>query len=483
MRILITGATGYIGKRLISVLLKEGHTLVCTYRGDQTRTNRLTVNDNIQWIKYDFLDRDRMVEHTLSCDVAYYLIHAMRSHNKDFEQLEMEMTKHFLELTDQLGVTKIIYLSGIVNSKQKLSPHFRSRWNVEKILRQGSTPVITLRAGIIVGSGSASFEIIRDLVEKLPIMIAPKWLNTKCQPISIRDVLYYLAKVVKLHSNESISFDIGGPEVLTYKEMLSQYAEVRKLSRWICTIPVMTPKLSSYWLYFITSTSYNLAINLVESMKIDVVCENHQIVKLFPNQLLSFKQAVSLSLNRYKKNSVVSKWTDAHLFNHIYQTIDKENLHETYGGYQQLFKREISLDQKKTIKNRIWSIGGERGWYYGTKLWRFRAIIDKLVGGVGNRKRNNESLLKKGEALDMWRIIDIKDNPPMLLLQAEAKLPGKAYLQFEIEENNQRYYYTQKNIFYPHGLWGRIYWKVLSPIHYWLFRGMGKKICSKKRML
>ena len=177
---------------------------------------------------------------------------------------------------------------------------------------------------------------------------------------------------------------------------------------------------------------------------------------------------------------MVSKWTDAHLFNHIYQTIDKENLHETYGGYQQLFKREISLEQKETIINRIWSIGGERGWYYGTKVWKYRALIDKLVGGVGNRKRNNESVLKKGEALDMWRIIDIKDNPPMLLLQAEAKLPGKAYLQFEIEESNGQYYYIQKNMFYPHGLWGRIYWKLLYPIHTWLFEGMALKISSKE---
>ncbi|QZT37482.1 SDR family oxidoreductase [Halosquirtibacter xylanolyticus] len=479
MRVLITGATGYIGKRLINVLLKEGHQLYCTHRGHNEMIEELTQTDNLKWIKHDFLDDETGLHNQFQCDVAYYLIHAMKSSNKGFESLEIQMTKNFLLLVNSIGVSKIIYLSGIVNTQQTLSPHFRSRFTVEKILNNGNIPVITLRAGIIVGSGSASFEIIRDLVEKLPIMVAPKWLLTRCQPISIRDVLFYLAQVIHLYPDRSIHFDIGGPEVLTYKQMLIQYAEVRSLHRYILTLPVMTPRLSSYWLYFVTSTSYNLAINLVESMKIDVVCHEENIKELFPSRLLTYKEAVKFSLSHYDGNDVVSKWSDAHLLSNIYDAISEEKRTAPYGAYQQLFKKEITKEEISNITEKIWAIGGENGWYYGTILWRLRAFLDKLVGGVGYRKRNNKSTLNKGEALDFWRIIEADKDKPMLTLIAEMKLPGTAMLKLYITYHNNNYYFIQNALFYPHGLWGRIYWWLLYPVHVWIFKGMARKICAQ----
>ncbi|MDC1106449.1 SDR family oxidoreductase [Prolixibacteraceae bacterium] len=477
MRILITGATGYIGKRLINVLLKEGHQLFCTYRGQNDLTEQLPLSDNLKWIMYDFLNPNEEKTTSFECDIAYYLIHAMKSSNKNFESLEVKMTKNFLELTRKIGVSKIIYLSGIVNTEQDLSPHFRSRFAVENILNSNKIPVITLRAGIIVGSGSASFEIIRDLVEKLPVMVAPRWLLTKCQPISIRDVLFYLTKVIHLSIETSTHYDIGGPEILTYKQMLFQYAKIRNLKRYILTLPVMTPRLSSYWLYFVTSTSYNLAINLVKSMKIDVVCNDNKIVELYPTRLLTYKEAVEFSISHYNDNDVISKWSDSHLFENIYIAISQEEDKAPYGAYQQLFRKKIPMQEVSNITEKIWAIGGENGWYYGTILWRLRGVLDKMVGGVGYRKRNNKSTLHKGEALDFWRIIEANKENSTLTLLAEMKLPGKAMLKLYITNEKSQYYFIQNALFYPHGLWGRIYWWLLYPIHVWIFKGMARRIC------
>ncbi|QZE12723.1 SDR family oxidoreductase [Halosquirtibacter laminarini] len=481
MHILITGATGYIGKRLIPILLKQGHHLICTYR----RKEKILEEHNtksIEWIHYDFLvDTPNKIE-GIQCDIAYFLIHAMSSRNKDFGALELQMAHKFIDLASKLSVQKIIYLSGIVNNEQELSPHFKSRYAVEKCLNQGPIPTITLRAGIIVGSGSASFEIIRDLVEKLPVMVTPRWLYTKCQPIAIRDVLYYLTKIIDVSFEKSTYFDIGGPEIFTYKQMLLQYAEARNLNRYILTLPVMTPRLSSYWLYFVTSTSYNLAVNLVKSMKIDVICKKRDIENIVPLKRLSYKEAIERALFHFEEDVVISKWSDSHLQYNIDKTIQAVKKDEVYGGFIQHFVKEIPEKDIEYILHRIWSIGGENGWYYGTRLWKLRAFFDKLVGGVGYRKRNNKTKIQEGEALDFWRVVEASRSLRRLTLLAEMKLPGEAILRLGITKSENRYFFEQNAIFYPHGLLGRMYWWILYPIHIIIFKGMAKKLCKNKKV-
>jgi uncharacterized protein YbjT (DUF2867 family) len=266
MKILLTGATGYIAQRLLPALLELGHEIVCSLR-DKNRFNLSAfASAKLSVIEVDFLNKETLQNIPEDIDAAYYLVHSMSVTTGDFSSMESEAARNFAERIEQTKAQQIIYLSGIVNEKQ-LSKHLRSRKNVEDILFKCKVPLTTLRAGIIVGSGSASFEIIRDLVEKLPVMIAPRWLNTDCQPIGIRNVIEFLSRVLFREDTYQQSFDIGGPDILSYKQMLLQFAEVRKLKRKIFVVPVMTPKLSSYWLYFVTSTSYKLAQNLVDSMK------------------------------------------------------------------------------------------------------------------------------------------------------------------------------------------------------------------------
>ena len=291
MKILLTGVTGYIGKRLLPMLLKEGHEVICTVR-DRQKFNTSPYKDHaIEILEVDFLDADSLEAIPDNIDAAFYLIHSMSASVSDFTQLESECAVNFCNRINHTNARQVIYLSGIVN-EENLSDHLRSRKGVEDILSTGNFSLTTLRAGIIVGAGSASFEIIRDLVEKLPIMIAPKWLNTRSQPIAISNVIQFLIGVLLQEWTYNKSYDIGGPEILTYKEMLRQFASVRKLRRTIITVPVMTPRLSSYWLYFVTSTSYKLAINLVDSMKVEIVCKENDLHNKLNINLHTYKEAV-----------------------------------------------------------------------------------------------------------------------------------------------------------------------------------------------
>ena len=302
MKILLTGATGYVGKRLLPVLLQQGHQVVCCVR-DKNRfpSDGIYNHPGITLLEVDFLNDSVAPAFIKDIDAAYYLIHSMSSNVKDFEKLEVKTAGNFIKMTARTSAKQIIYLGGITKG-EKLSRHLSSRKKVEEILKKNSIPLTSLKAGIIVGSGSASFEIIRDLVEKLPVMIAPKWLNTRHQPISIRNILEYLSGVLLKEETFNKSYDIGGPDILTYKEMLLKFAEVRGLKRIIITVPVMTPRLSSYWLYFVTSTSYKLAINLVNSMKIEVTAENDVLEKMLGITPVSYKEAVTLAFQKIEQN-------------------------------------------------------------------------------------------------------------------------------------------------------------------------------------
>ena len=476
MRILITGANGYIGQRLIPVLLEQGHTLYCCVR-NKARFESEHAHERLLIVEMDFLNPGSAQLPT-GIDVAYYLIHSMSSDTGSFDEAEAICARNFLKQIEATETKQIIYLSGIVNA-QNLSKHLFSRLQVEEILNEGKIPLTVLRAGIIVGSGSASFEIIRDLVEKLPVMITPKWLNTKCQPIGVRNVIQFLTGVLGREDCYEASFDIGGSEVLTYKEMLLQFAKERKLKRTIWTVPVMTPKLSSYWLYFVTSTSYPLAINLVNSMKVDVVCRPNDLAARLHIELIPYRQAVQMAFAKIEQNLVGSSWKDAFISSNTPQEMMKYINVPSFGCFKDLKRRELPYTHEQVLNN-VWSIGGAKGWYYANRLWRIRGFLDKLVGGVGLRRgRTNVNTIDPGDALDFWRVLIADKAQKRLLLYAEMKLPGEAWLEFKIVEDNRKWYLTQEATFRPKGLWGRLYWYSLLPFHYFIFTGMINNIVKK----
>lgn len=476
MKILLTGATGYIGKRLLPVLLEEGHEVYCCVR-DAKRfpTEGMYNNPLINIIEIDFLKNNEPDERIKDIDVAYYLIHSMSASTSNFEELEERSADNFIKFMEPTKVQQIIYLGGITNEKN-LSKHLSSRKNVENILKKSKIPLTALKAGIIVGSGSASFEIIRDLVEKLPFMITPKWLNTKIQPIAIRNVLEYLKLVLLKPETYNRSFDIGGPQVLTYKEMLLQFAEVRGLKRYILTVPVMTPRISSYWLYFVTSTSYKLAVNLVNSMNVEVVAKDNELEKILNIKSIAYKEAVELAFQKIEQNDVISSWKDSLVSSYADNSLLKHINVPTDGCYIDKRLTEIKGNSEQVLQN-IWAIGGERGWYYGNWMWNIRGFVDKLAGGVGLRRgRTNALKINTGDTLDFWRVLAADKPGKRLLLYAEMKLPGEAWLEFKIIERAEKKYLKQVATFRPKGLLGRLYWFAVLPFHFFVFEGMSKNL-------
>jgi uncharacterized protein YbjT (DUF2867 family) len=391
----------------------------------------------------------------------------------DFEKMEEISAVNFKNRIQQTKARQVIYLSGIVN-EEILSKHLTSRRNVERLLVSGSYSLTTLRAGIIIGSGSASFEIIRDLVEKLPVMIAPRWVNTRSQPIAISNVIEFLAGVLLNASTYNKSFDIGGPDIMTYKQMLLRFAKIRGLKRWIGIVPVMTPKLSSYWLYFITSTSYSLAQNLVDSMKVEVICKENNLKELLGITPVSYEDAIKEAFTKIELNQVPSSWKDALTSNTLNDGIARYAEVPTNGCYSD--HRQIHISDIEKVLNRIWSIGGSNGWYYADWLWGTRGFIDKLFGGVGLRRgRKNQNETSAGETLDFWRVLISNRKEKRLLLFAEMKLPGEAWLEFRIDNQNILH---QTATFRPLGLWGRLYWYSVLPFHGFVFRGMIRNIAK-----
>ncbi len=481
MKILLTGASGYIGKRLLPVFIEQNHEVICCVR-DKNRfpSDGIYTHKNISVFEVDFLEEVKITDSIKNIDAAYYLIHSMSSNIKDFERLEIDSANNFINLVKQTSVKQIIYLGGITN-EEKLSKHLASRKKVEEILKGSGISLTSLKAGIIVGSGSASFEIIRDLVEKLPVMITPKWLNTKHQPIAIRDVLRYLTGVLLKPETFNKSYDIGGPDVLSYKKMLLQFAEVRGLKRYIFTVPVMTPRLSSYWLYFVTSTSYMLAINLVNSMKIEVVAKNNELQKMLDVVPITYKEAVQTAFRNIEQNNVISSWKDALVSSFADNSLLQHINVPANGCYTDERKKLIGDSFDRVLEN-IWSIGGERGWYYGDWLWHIRGFLDKLFGGVGLRRgRTNPHNINTGDTLDFWRVLAADKQNKRLLLYAEMKLPGEAWLEFKISDKDKKYFLIQTATFRPRGLLGRLYWYSVFPFHHFIFNGMAENIIGLQK--
>jgi uncharacterized protein YbjT (DUF2867 family) len=472
MRILLTGATGYIGKRLLPVLIEKGYHVICGVR-DKTRFNPpKSLRENISIIEIDLLKKETLKEIPKDIDAAYYLVHSM-SASIEYKDLEKQSAINFRESVEVTSAKQVLYLSGIIN-ESNLSEHLLSRKSVEEELEKGSYSLTCLRAGIIIGSGSASFEIMRDLVEKLPVMITPRWVQTKSQPIGVTDVLAFLSGCLLNRQTFDKNFDIGGPDILTYREMLLGFAKMRNLKRYIWTVPVMTPRLSSYWLYFVTSTSFKLASSLVDSMKVEVVCRNKVLNDILGIEPVSYKEALSRAFHKIQNNEIVSSWKDSYASSGIKINISEFITVPIHGCFKD--KRKSSIDDMASTIEKIWGIGGDNGWYSGNWLWKLRGFLDKLVGGVGLRRgRTNQNNISVGDALDFWRVLYADKSGGRLLLLAEMKLPGEAWLEFRVEDDDL----IQIATFRPLGLAGRLYWYAVFPFHGFIFKGLLKKLTKK----
>ena len=481
MKILLTGATGYIGQRLLPLLAAD-HDVVCLVR-DARRFSLAEILPEallgrVSVAQGDLLKPDTLAGVPTDIDVAYYLVHSMSGGNQDFFQLEQQSAHNFTQFLNTTTARQVIYLSGIAND-HGLSVHLRSRFAVEAVLGKAATARLTvLRASIIIGSGSASFEIIRDLVEKLPVMVTPRWLNSRCQPIGIRDIMFYLTAVLDRAACFGRAFDVGGPDVLTYRQMLLGLAAQRGYRRWIVTVPVLTPRLSSWWLYLVTSTTFSLAQSLVESLKNDTVCDPEKSVSaVIPHVPMSYAAALALAFQRIEQNEVVSSWSDA---------LSSGTLRQNYMDAIQIPKNGMFFDRQlrpftrptAEVLDNIWRIGGDRGWYKTDWLWQLRGLLDKAVGGPGLRRgRRSPSRLRAGDPLDFWRVL-VADRPGRrLLLYAEMKLPGEAWLQFRIVDHEDGSHALEQLAAYrPRGLAGRLYWYSVLPFHGIIFKGMVKNL-------
>ncbi|MDP0491376.1 MAG: SDR family oxidoreductase [Verrucomicrobiota bacterium JB023] len=475
MHLLLTGANGYIGLRLLPALLEAGHQVTAVVR-DRRRfpcEEFEKEGNRFQLIEGDFLQPESIEEFPEDIDVAYYFLHSMGA-GGDFAKREQQVAVNFMEALAPTQCQRIIYLSGLIPEEEALSEHLASRFAVEDELRKGTAELTVLRASIIVGSGSASFEIVRDLAEKLPVMICPRWVNTLCQPIAIRNVIDYLAGLLDLPETAGRTFDIGGPDVLRYRDLLSQYAEVRGLHRWFVPVPFLSPRLSSWWLYLMTTTSFPLAQALVDSMKHETVCRGDDLHEAIPIERFSYRQAVERALSRIAQNRVPSSWMDSLKSGRLdprFLDVIKVPEHGVYSDRQRV---PLTAPREEVI-DAVLSIGGDKGWPSMNWAWKIRGALDRLVGGSGLRRgRRHDTELRPGDALDFWRVVLADREAGRLMLYAEMKLPGEAWLEFRVGKETL----TQTATFRPQGLFGRLYWFSVLPAHWILFPGMAKRLAA-----
>lgn len=474
-KVLVAGANGYVGSRLCYKLAEKGFRVIALVRNKERFTLHPKVHENIEVIECDLLQKRSLNIIPKDIVSAYYLVHSLSAEEKKFYELEEKSAIHFTQQMEEIGASKIIYLSGL-SGDNPISDHMQSRDRVGKILAAGKVPVINFQAGIIIGSGSASFELMRDLVEKLPVMIAPRWVSSKCQSIGIEDVLYYLEHAIGLECKKNQVLQIGGPETFSYKEMLYILAEERGLKRWIFSVPVLTPRLSSHWLYFITSTNLYLAKRLVASLSGDAVCTNRDVDKVLPHKCLDYRKTIQRAFDKIEQNHVLSSWKDALNVSGAMPYFD-QYMHAPEHGCLKNTQVLTYSTPRQVVLDKLWSIGGKNGWLYMDWAWKIRGFVDKLFGGVGLRRgRRSPTDLKNGEALDFWRVIKSDKENGKLLLYAEMRLPGEAWLGWEVKEKEGLVEINQVATFRPKGVLGRLYWYSLWPVHIFIFRGLCNKI-------
>ncbi|MBD3265565.1 DUF2867 domain-containing protein [bacterium] len=467
--ILLTGATGYIGGRLLTLLEQKGYSIRCLARTPGNLFHRQ--NTNVHIAKGDVFDRDSLIEAMQGIDTAFYLVHSL-SASGDFESKDRSAAQNFGEAAHLSGVKRIVYLGGLGESSIELSPHLKSRQEVGKVLRESGIEVIEFRAAIVIGSGSLSFEMIRTLVERLPIMITPRWVSIPTQPISITDILHYLEQSLHLPCNGHRIYEIGGTDVVSYGEIMREYARQRGLRRWMIPVPVLTPYLSSLWLGLVTPVYARIGRNLIDSLRNPTVVQDDQARKDFAIQPQGLKDAVAAALRNEDHEIAETRWSDA-----ISSSGDIHQQPNLRFRSRIIDSRVIEVEYPpEQAFQPIRRIGGRTGWYYGNWLWKLRAWTDLLVGGIGIRRgRRDPETVHIGDTLDWWRVEAYEENK-LLRLYAEMKLPGRAWLQFEVEPSGSGSRIRQTAIFDPLGLWGLLYWYALYPIHYLMFNGMLRNI-------
>ncbi len=478
-KILVLGATGYVGTRLVGELLSLGYHVKAGSRSKVRLQNRVwSKHPNVEICEVNVLDSKQLGRVLIGVDAVYYLVHSMNPETVDFEETDKRAAKKMRELAAIHNIKLIIYLSGLGDEKPSLSDHLKSRNQVGQILQKGSVAVTIFRAAIIIGSSSTSFEILRYLVDRLPIMITPKWVHTKNQPISIRNVLNYLIQCLEVPETHGNSYDIGGPDIISYSDLMKIYAKEAKLrKRLIIPIPVLTPKLSSYWVDLITPIDKNVARPLVEGLRNEVIVKDYSVQKLIPQKLIPVDLAIRKALGSYHYTVFPEDYIKDGIDSYI--EIKAPGDPDWGGGYMVGDNREIIVkgDYKK-IWQTIEAIGGANGWYHADFWWKMRGIIDEIFGGPGMRRgRKDPQYLKKNDIVDCWRVLS--NTGKNLVFIAEMKLPGYALLAFKVTPYTKHVKINQKASFIPKGLGGIIYWKFLLPFHNYVFDGMLKGISQK----
>ncbi len=475
-RVLVTGATGYVGGRLVPALLRRGYAVRCVVREPRKVAERPWRNDpRVEVRTLDLNDGEALAESMTGCDAAYYLVHSMIAANDEYRTRDLQLASTFAAAADRSGVGRIIYLGGLGELGDDLSEHLASRREVEQALSSTSVPVTTLRAAMIIGSGSASFEILRYVVEHLPAMMTPRWVRTESQPIAIRNVLHYLVTCLEVAQTIGQTLDIGGPEVVTYRSLMNTMAEARGLPRrLVLQVPVLTPRLSSLWIHLVTPVPHTIARPLAEGLRNRTVCRDTRAAEWMPQHLLTMREAIDAALGKQKKGAVETAWTDAGVL---------PGDPDWAGGttYADRHETKVAADASATFAA-VMGIGGRNGWYGGNWLWRLRGAIDKLIGGPGLRRgRRDQHNVVVGDALDFWRVVDVQPGRS-LTLRAEMKLPGIAMLEFEVDSDGEGSRLATTARFQPRGLAGILYWYSVLPLHVLVFRGMlhGLKLAAER---
>ena len=471
-RILVTGATGYIGGRLIPRLLEAGYAVRAMVR-DPGRLAGRDWSESIEIVRADVTQADSLPDALAGIDVAYYLIHSMAG-TKDFHEQDIKAARDFGEAANAAGVARIIYLGGLGDTQSELSEHLCSRQETGRALAAGGVPVTEFRAAVIVGSGSLSFEMIRYLTERVPIMVCPRWVYNRIQPIAIRNVLDYLVAALTAPESDGQIIDIGGADVQTYGNMLKAYAKERGLRRILIRVPVLTPLLSSYWVHWVTPINARLARPLIEGIRNEVIVQNDKARTLFPQiEPIPYQTAVALALEKLDADQVETTWSDALITNQKGQTV----ILSTDAGMITEHREKIVDASPAQVFHVVSSVGGEKGWPSFNWAWKLRGLMDRVVGGSGLRRgRRHPHELRVGDAVDFWRVEKVED-ARVLLLRAEMKVPGRAWLQFETQAlENDRTRVAQTAFFAPKGLAGLLYWYVLYPIHGLIFSRMIRNI-------
>ena len=478
--ILVTGGTGYVGGRLIPLLLEQSYRVRAVARSLEKLKSRPWARlPNVELVAADLLDLDSLRKAVAGCEIAYYLVHSMLSRPKNFEDADRKAAANMAQVAGEAGLERIIYLGGLGDAGSDLSHHLRSRAEVASVLKTGKVPVTTLRAAMIIGSGSTSLEIIRYLVDRLPVMVIPKWLETPSQPIAIRNILNYLVSCLECPATIGQTYDVGGPDVLNYRQLMEIYAEEAGLpKRRLIAIPFLTTRLSSYWIHFVTPVPASMARALAEGLRNPVICQDLRIRAILPQDLLDCRTAMRLALQRLEEDTVKTHWSDAGRIPPVEMLLPGDP--QWAGGTFIEDKRSVKVRaSSKKVWQTIKVIGGTTGWYHADRLWRFRGFLDRLVGGVGLRRgRRSVQEIRSGDALDFWRVGHVTEGSHLFLI-AEMKLPGRATLEFQIEENSgdpESCTLYQIARFIPKGLAGILYWWCVLPFHAYVFGGMLRKI-------